>query len=61
MKGWRTLIFGIIVAVAGVLEQFDWSSILPKTSPWYNYETLAIGLMIVVLRFFTTTPIFKEK
>jgi hypothetical protein len=65
MKGFRTLIFnGIAVAlpligeVLAFLDVFDWRSILPpENAGWF---ILGIGVLNIILRFVTTTPVGKR-
>jgi hypothetical protein len=58
IKGFKTLIFAIIVAVLGVLETFDWISIFDGESGgiWVS----VIGIVIAFLRKITTTPMLKN-
>lgn len=55
MKGWKTLIFNLGVAVIGVFAAFDWTSIVdnPEVS---GLIISAIGVVNVGLRFLTNTP-----
>jgi len=55
MKGWRTLLFAGIVAIAGVLEQFDWFSVVPEG--WGGLAVVVIGIVVAYLRKITTTPL----
>lgn len=55
MKGYRTLLFSLAVAVVGVLQSFDWASVIP---PEHTGIALTIvGLAGAVLRFLTSTPV----
>ena len=29
LKGWRTLLFAVVIGVVGTLEAFDWVSLIP--------------------------------
>lgn len=58
MKGWRTIIFQLLVAVFAALESMDFTSVL-------NSETAPVVLLVVaainaVLRAVTTTPLGKK-
>lgn len=59
MKGWRTLGLAVIVAVGGVLQGADWTTIVsdPQTAGW-----IAAGIATVfgILRMFTNTAIGKS-
>src|SRR5271170_2736338 len=59
-KGWRTLAFAVLVAVAGVVQAFDWTTIVPS-GPQQGAILMAIGAAIAALRYFTTTPIGKAQ
>lgn len=55
MKGWKTLLFAIVLAIAGTLEAFDWATIVPE-----GFEGLALGVIGIIvgwLRKLTTTPL----
>jgi hypothetical protein len=60
MKGWKTLGFGIAVAVAGVLQSFDWATVVPQDKTWSGVVMIAIGAGITALRYVTTSPIGKS-
>ena len=57
MKGWKTLAVGIATAILGILEGqhiTSWVAQYPGT-----FATV-IGVAMIILRFVTTSPIFKE-
>ena len=56
LKGWRTLLFNIGLAVAGVAQAADWTSILGAT-PYTGYVVMAVAAVGTVLRTLTTTPV----
>lgn len=59
MKGYKTVGFAFLLIVIGGLEQFDVTQIVPL-----EYEGLAkqmIGLVILLLRMATTTPMFRRE
>jgi hypothetical protein len=58
MKGFKTLLFAAILAIAGVLEQFDWLSIVPEG--FGGIALAVIGVIVAWLRKVTTTPIGKS-
>jgi len=60
MKGWRTLALALSVAVIGVLQAFDWASIIPQDKTWTGIAMMAIGGAIAALRAVTNTPIGKQ-
>ncbi len=60
LKGWRTVLFALLVATVGVLEAADWASIVPD-GPAKGWILLAIALAIAWLRVITTSPIGGRK
>jgi hypothetical protein len=56
LTGWKTVIFSLVVAVIGVLQTVDWTSLLsdPKRA---GIVVTIIGVVSGVLRYFTSTPI----
>ncbi len=59
LKGWRTLLFALLVATIGVAEATDWAQIVPD-GPRKGLWLLGISLAIAFLRVITTTPIGKD-
>ncbi len=60
LKGWRTLLFALLVATIGVAEATDWAQVIPD-GPDKGLWLLAISLAIAFLRVITTTPLGKSK
>jgi hypothetical protein len=60
MKGWKTLGFALAVAVAGVVQSFNWATVVPQDKTWSGVAMIAIGAGIAALRYVTTTPIGKS-
>lgn len=58
MKGWRTIIFNLLVAIFGALEAFRWIDIVP--AEWVPIVIAAVGLINVWLRKVTNTPVGKK-
>ena len=56
LKGWRTLMFSLLLATLGVLEATDWAQMVPD-GPNKGYWLLGIALVTAWLRAITTTPI----
>ncbi len=56
LKGWRTLLFALLVAAVGVAEATDWTSLIPD-GPARGWWLLGISLAIAWLRVITTTPV----
>ncbi len=61
MKGWKTLTFALAVAVAGVLQAFNWATVVPQDKTWSGVVMLAIGAAIAALRYVTDTPAGKSR
>jgi len=58
LKGWRTMAFGLLVSVYGLLaafQGFDWTPLLGTHAN--GIITALIGVGVIVLRFVTTSPI----
>ena len=59
MAGWKTFIFGLLVTIFGALETFDFTSFFGESTG--GLITSAIGVIIMVLRAITKTPVFKSE
>ena len=59
MKGYKTLLFAIVLAIAGALEQFDWLQIVPEQ--WNGLVLVVVGLVVGWLRKITTTPLGESE
>lgn len=55
MKGWRTLGINVAIALFGVLEGADWTGLLGD--PAAGWALTGVGIVNMVLRSITTTPI----
>jgi hypothetical protein len=55
MKGYRTLLFSLAVAVVGVLQSFDWASIIAPEQA--GVALTVVGVIGAALRFLTSTPV----
>jgi hypothetical protein len=55
MKGYRTLLFSLAVAVTGVLQSFDWASVIPPEQA--GIALTVVGVVGAILRFLTSTPV----
>ena len=59
MSGWKTVLMGAIIAVVPALTQYsgtiDWSFLGPTGG------MIASGVIMIALRWVTTTPIFTGK
>ena len=57
MKGWKTLGFALLVAIGGVLQTFNFATIIPQDQKWSGVVMLAVGAAIAALRYVTDTPV----
>ena len=60
LKGWRTMMFAMLLASIGVAEATDWASLIPD-GPVKGWTLLAISLAIAWLRAITTTPVGRSE
>lgn len=58
MKGWRTLILNLAVAIFGVLEATDWTSLLGADKA--GWAVLAIAMANMAMRTITTGQIGEK-
>ena len=55
MKGYRTLLFSLAVAIIGVLQSFDWATIVAPDQA--GIALTVVGVAGAVLRFLTSTAV----
>lgn len=55
LTGWKTLAFNIALAIVGVLQTFDWVSVVGDSKT--GIVMSAIAVVNVVLRYFTNGPV----
>jgi len=58
LKGWKTILFNIAIAVVGVLQAVDWIDVLGSERAGLAVTT--IGIVGTVLRFLTDTPALQS-
>jgi hypothetical protein len=62
LKGWRTVAFGLLVSVYGLLVAFQGFDFTPLLGAHANgVITALIGVGVIVLRVLTTTAVGIEK
>ena len=61
LKGYKTLAFALALAVGGVLQTFNWATIIPQDQTWSGVAMLAIGAVVAALRYVTTSPVLKSQ
>ena len=58
MKGYRTILVGLVLAIGPAALQFlgavDWSGLIGPTGAFF-----VSGVVAILMRFFTTTPVGK--
>lgn len=59
MQGWKTVLVGAALALIGFLQGVDWASLIPNDPKTEGWIVSGIGGAMVLLRYLTTTPIFK--
>ena len=55
MKGYRTLLFSLAVAIVGVLQSFDWATVFAPEQA--GIALTVVGVAGAILRFFTNTAV----
>jgi hypothetical protein len=55
MKGYRTLLFSLAVSMIGVLQSFDWASVVPPEHA--GIALTVVGVAGAIMRFLTSTPV----
>ena len=55
LKGWKTLGVSSAIAVAGVLQTADWTTIVPPDR--VGQTLLVIGVVVALLRVLTNSPV----
>ena len=61
LQGWKTLAVAAAVAFAGVLQTFDWATVVPQDKSWTGIAMLVLGGVMAGLRYVTTTPVGKSQ
>ena len=61
MKGWRTLGLALFLALGGVVQTFDWATVIPQDKTWSGVIMMAIGSAVAALRFVTNTAAGKKE
>ena len=58
MKGWRTILLNLAIAIFGVLEAADWTTVLGSDQAGWLVTIVALANM--ALRSMTTTPLGEK-
>lgn len=58
LKGWRTMLLSLAIAVTGVLQTADWATIVGPRQ--VGPTMLSIGILVAVLRTLTDSPVGKK-
>ena len=59
MKGFKTLLFGAIIAALGTIQAVDLATVIPES--WVGIVMAGIGAIVMVLRGMTDTPLGKAE
>ena len=59
MKGYRTLFFSLAVAVVGVLQSFDWATLIAPEQA--GVMLTVVRVISAILRFLTSTPVGEKE
>lgn len=57
MKGWKTVIFGLLLALISVFSSADMQAFFAEHVQWLGGLT---GVIVIGLRAVTSSPIFKS-
>ncbi len=57
MTGYKTLLFSLILSAAGVLQTFDFTTVIPPNHVWSGVALVGVGAAVAWLRALTTAPI----
>ncbi len=60
MKGWKTLGFALFIAGAGVVQTFDWATVIPQDKTWSGLAMIGVGAAIAALRVITSSAIGRK-
>lgn len=60
MTGWKTVIVGAAIAAVGFLQGVNWIDVIPNDPQTQGWVTTGLGVVMLVLRFLTTTPVGKS-
>jgi len=60
LKGWRTLLWSLLLATIGVLETLDFATLLPESAS-RGFALIAIAFITAWLRVITDTPVGEGK
>lgn len=60
LRGWRTILWSLLLATVGVLETLDFATLLPD-GPRKGLLLIAIAIITAWLRVITSTPVGKKE
>lgn len=58
MNGFKTMIVALLITIFGALEAFDFTTYLDGDTA--GYVTTGIGVVMMILRAVTKSPVFKN-
>ncbi|SER05026.1 hypothetical protein SAMN05216548_110152 [Faunimonas pinastri] len=60
MQGWKTVTISALIAIFGALQGLDWANLIPNAT-YAGWIISAIGVVMLVLRTLTRTPVGQGK
>lgn len=60
LTGWKTVIVGALVTLFGFAQGLDWIHLLPNNPTLVGWIVSGLGVVMVILRGLTSTPIGKS-
>ena len=61
MTGYKTVIVAALIAVVSALQGLNFADLIPNDPQTVGWVTSGLGLVMFVLRWFTSTPIGGNK
>jgi len=59
LKGYRTIIVAVLIAVIGALQGLNWLNLLPDNAEAAGWIVSGLGFVMMALRAVTDTPVGK--
>ena len=60
LKGYRTVIVAVLIAVLGALQGLDWVHLLPDNAEEAGWIVSVLGFVMMALRFMTDSALGKK-
>lgn len=59
IKGWKTALFGLLLTIFGALEAYDFTQLLDADNA--GIAASVVGVIVLILRALTSTPMGKSE